>query len=154
MTEMGELQEIKYTKGWKYQLAETISVKTPVLWHHIVNDYFELFPDGTLTIFKGYAWDGASGPTWDTKSSIAPSAVHDVFCQCMRSGEIEYNLWQDIINKFFKDHCIACGMVELRAKAWHLGVEIGDAGNPAQGPDREILSAPAGIEKDGYLRRK
>ena len=134
---------IKYTKGWKYQLAETISVKTPVTGYHIHNDYFHLCPDGTLEVFKGYAWDGASGPTWDTKSSIFPSLVHDVFCQCMRAKSISYADWQDIINKLFKEHCIACGMLEFRAAAWHFGVEVGDAGNPDQGPDRQVLTAPA-----------
>lgn len=132
----------KYTKGWKYQLAETREFKTPVLGYHIVTDYFELFPDGRLVVFKGYAWDGASGPTVDTDSSITPSMVHDVFCQCMRAGWISYEQWQDTINKFFKEQCIECGMCPLRAALWHAGVEFGDAGNPKQGPDRQVLTAP------------
>lgn len=136
-------QEIKYTSGWKYQLAETCKVQTPVTGYDISNDYFHLYPDGVLCVFKGYAWDGASGPTWDTKSSIFPSMVHDVFCQCMRDKSVSYELWQNIINRFFKEQCIACRMSKGRAALWHAGVELGDAGNPNQGPDREVITAPA-----------
>ena len=138
--------EIEYTKGWKYQLARSCKTKTPVTGYDIVNDYFHLHSNGDLEVFKGYAWDGASGPTFDTKSSMFPSMIHDVFCQCMRDGSISYDAWQDTINKLFETHCKACGMFEARVAIWYLGVEIGDAGNPEQGPDRGILTAPAVLE--------
>lgn len=133
---------IRYTSGYKYQLAEDYTVKTPVTGCRVVNDYFTLDPDGTMTAFRGYAWDGASGPTLDTKSSIVPSMVHDVFCQCMRAGWVSYDQWQDTINDFFRQQCIECGMWPWRAAIWHAGVEFGDAGNPRQGPDRQVLTAP------------
>ena len=61
------MKGITYKGGYKYQLKEmycvTIDIK-PVTAIH--TDYIDLNTDGILTIFKGYAWDGPSGPTIDT----------------------------------------------------------------------------------------
>ena len=40
--------------------------------------------DGVLIIQPKYAWDGASGPTLDTKNTMTPSLVHDAFYQLIR----------------------------------------------------------------------
>ena len=133
---------IYYSEGYKYQLRRSYTVKTPIVGYDVVEEFFMLSPDGTLHIKSGYAWDGASGPTFDTKSSMRPSLVHDVFCQMMRAGQVDYSVWQDKINELFRQHCIEDGMWHWRAGLWHTGVEVGDAGNPDQGPDREILEAP------------
>ena len=68
---------------------------------------------------QGYAWDGASGPTFDTKSSMRPSLVHDAFCQMMRSRLIDYDKWQDKVNDFFKQQCKEDGMWGIRASIWY-----------------------------------
>jgi hypothetical protein len=133
---------IKYSEGYKYQLAENYVVQTPVTGQEIVDFYFVLEPCGRLTVRKGYAWDGASGPTFDSKSSMSPSLVHDVFCQLMRDKRLSYTYWQDAINEFFRQQCKDAGMWGWRAAIWYAGVEFGDAGNPDQGPDRIVLEAP------------
>ena len=131
---------MKYSKGYKYQLEETYSIKTPIVGYDITSQYYTLKPDGNLKIEIGYAWDGASGPTFDTDSSMIPSLVHDVFCQMMRDKLISYDKWQDSVNEFFYEHCIACGMCPGRAKLWYKGVELGDAGNPNQGSSKIIYT--------------
>lgn len=136
------MTQIKYCAGFKYQLAENYSVATPITGYSIKNSYFQIDPDGRVTVFAGYAWDGASGPTFDTKNSMRASLIHDVFCQCMRDQKISYVLWQDLINDVFRNMCIEDGMSSFRAWFWHFGVNLGDAGNPGQGPDRKILVAP------------
>ncbi len=133
---------IKYIDGFKYQLAESYSVQTPITGTRIDDDYFYLEKDGYLQVHQGYAWDGASGPTFDTKASMRPSMVHDVFCQAMRDGRLSYKEHQDTVNEFFRQQCIEAGMWRWRANLWHAAVEFADAGNPDQGPDREILTAP------------
>ena len=50
--------------------------------------YAELFPDGCLRICSGYQWDGCSGPTWDTASTMRAGCIHDCLYQCMRMGLI------------------------------------------------------------------
>lgn len=133
---------LKYTEGYKYQVAEDYVAMTPVKGVHIEDKYFTLHKSGLLVVNEGCAWDGASGPTIDTKASMSPSLEHDMFCRAMRDRRLSYARWQDTINEFFRQRCKEAGMWGWRADLWHAGVEFGDAGNPAQGPDRKILTAP------------
>ena len=134
--------KIQYVEGFKYQLARDFAIQTPIIGEVVEDDFFHLSEDGLLQVKKGYAWDGASGPTFDTKSSMKASMVHDVFCVAMRDHRLSYDKWQDKVNAFFRQMCIDAGMWEWRAKLWHAAVEFADAGNPRQGPDREVLTAP------------
>lgn len=133
---------ITYSEGYKYQLGVEHKEMTPITGVLIIDDYFMLEPDGMLTVRKGYAWDGASGPTFDSKSSIRPSLVHDVFCQAMRDGRLVYEDWQDTVNKYFREQLVANGMWPLRAALWYHAVELAEAGHPRQGADRQPLQAP------------
>lgn len=134
---------IRYLKDMGYVLSEDHAVQTPIDGADIIDAWWRLFPDGRLIIFAGFAWDGPSGPTLDTKDSLRASLVHDVFCIAMRDGRLDFSR-QDAVNNFFRQQCIDAGMPEWRAGLWHLGVEFGDAGNPDQGPDpaRTVHEAP------------
>lgn len=134
--------KIRYSEGYKYQLEELYACVTPVVGEMIEDTFFTLYPSGLLTIRKGFAWDGASGPTFDTKNSMRASLVHDVFCVCMRDGRLSYEKWQDTVNELFRQQCIEDGMWQWRAGLWHAAVELADAGNPNQGRDRVVLTAP------------
>lgn len=133
---------LKFIKGMKYQLAEDHRFATPVTGNFIHDAFFTLWSNGVLDVRAGYAWDGASGPTIDTKSSMKPSLPHDVFCAMMRDGRLDYVEWQDVVNEYFYNQCLEAGMWKWRAGLWHAAVEFADAGNPDQGPDRPILEAP------------
>lgn len=133
---------IRYSEGYKYQLEALYACETPVTGTLIEDDLFTLYESGLLVIRKGFAWDGASGPTFDSKSSMRASLVHDVFCICMRDGRLSYEKWQDTVNEFFRQQCIEDGMWHWRAGLWHAAVELADAGNPDQGRDRVVLTAP------------
>lgn len=134
---------IKYRAGYKYQLAENYTVTIPITPPApIKHEYFQLTKNGKLTIKSGYAWDGASGPTFDTKSSMRPSLVHDVFCQMMRAKLLDYYVWQDKVNDVFKHHCIEDGMNGFRASLWHAAVEFANAGHPDQGESNPVQEAP------------
>lgn len=62
---------IRYRSGYKYQLAEGCTVRTGIFPpEEIVTEFISLNTLGVLSIRRGYAWDGASGPTIDTKSSM------------------------------------------------------------------------------------
>ena len=132
---------IRYLQGMKFVLADDYLLQTPITGADIIDPWFRLFPDGRLHILAGFAWDGPSGPTVDTKDSLRASLVHDVFCILMRDRRLAFD-WQDTVNEHFRQLCIEDGMPGWRARLWHLGVEIGDAGNPDQGPDRIVRSAP------------
>lgn len=77
---------IKYYAGYKYILADDATVQTKITGYDITTDYIQLTPDGLLTLRKGYAWDGCSGPTWDDKSNMRAGLFHDGGYQLIRLG--------------------------------------------------------------------
>jgi hypothetical protein len=133
---------MKVRKGYKYQLAETHTIQTPIVTGKDINtDWYSLSATGVLTLNKGYAWDGATGvPDWD--EVMSPSAEHDAFCQMMRNEELSYTFWQNQVNQFFKERLIQNGIWSFRAWYWHRGVEIADCGNPNQGISNPIFEVP------------
>jgi hypothetical protein len=134
---------IYYREGYKYQLAKDFTIQTPITPSKSVkHQFFTLTPSGKLTVKSGYAWDGASGPTIDTKDSMSPSLVHDVFCQMMRSEMLSFNDWQDKVNEFFREHLKQCGMGSFRAWYWYQAVEFADCGRPDGKEDNPVLEAP------------
>ena len=74
--------------NWKYQLLRDWYTDTEMTGHYIENQMFTLHLSGRLIVKRGYAWDGPSGPTIDTKTFMRASVVHDVFYQCMREGQL------------------------------------------------------------------
>ena len=76
---------MKYISGYKYQLYADEWMHTNIKpSDKIVTEYIELWLDGWMLVKKGYAWDGPSGPTWDTDDTMTPSLFHDAAYQLMR----------------------------------------------------------------------
>ncbi len=77
--------QIRYRSGYKYQLVDDYSVKVRVKPdENISTEFIALDKDGVLKMNQGYAWDGPSGPTIDTKNFMRGSLVHDALYQLMR----------------------------------------------------------------------
>lgn len=125
---------IYYRDGYKYVLSETYIVLTPITRYDVRSQFILLTPDGTLTIIKGYAWDGASGPTIDTKSSMRGSLVHDAFYQLERENLIS-PAERDNIDRLLETICVEDGMLPLRAAFWRLAVQL--FGGPCADPNRD-----------------
>ena len=72
-------KRISYRSGYKYQLAKNYvqQIKIKPAADITEPDFIKLTKDGTLTVKKGYAWDGPSGPVPDTKENLRASLVHD-----------------------------------------------------------------------------
>ena len=79
--------KMKYRAGYKYQLEEDhlclIGIKRAV-----DTSFIHLNDKGDLLIERGYAWDGPSGPTFDTRTFMRGSLVHDSLYQLMREGHL------------------------------------------------------------------
>jgi len=77
----------KKTKRWRYKLDqdEEIDLTRLIYCNDLKHPYFSIF-DGILSIEKGYAWDGATGPVFQTDTTKIPSLVHDVLLQSMDLG--------------------------------------------------------------------
>jgi hypothetical protein len=108
--------QIKYKSGYKYQLAEEYKVEVSVVPETIIQtDYIELTTERLLTIKKGYAWDGPSGPTFDTLNFMRGSLVHDALYQLMRNGYIDREKWRKEADINLRRICVEDGMSRIRA---------------------------------------
>ena len=86
-----------------------------------------------MNIAARYAWDGASGPTFDTKDTMTPSLIHDAFYQLMREGVLDVKHKQQVDDLFYhlllvrarKRSRLLYPFRFSRAKLWHWAVTVG-----------------------------
>lgn len=131
---------IKYRKGYKYQLAQSANGNTPIKPEKAVDtEFIKLTLDGHIWVKSGYAWDGASGPTVDTRNSMLPSLIHDCFCQLIRQGYLPDSARTEA-DYFFYEMLRERKMWKIRAKIWLRGVLIG-AKHHTQKP-KKVYIAP------------
>lgn len=145
--------EIQYKKGYKYQLVREVQVAIPELYGY--SDfkcefiYLRCMPikgSAFIVIHRGYAWDGPSGPTFDTKSFMRGSLVHDALAQSLRlRPEIEDDERERIreaSDRVLVRLCKEDGMSRLRA--WWVYRALRIAGASSVDPDnlKKILVAP------------
>jgi len=136
------MDSIQYREGFKYQLDadyKTIlnfGAPKPIKTYNV-----QFLPDGILEIKRGYAWDGPSGPTIDTKTFMRGSLIHDVLYQLIRMGELPMD-YRRAADAELKDCCIQDGMNKLRA--WWVHKALDYAGRSAALPSatKRIHRAP------------
>lgn len=136
---------IAYNSGYKCQLKEPYAVTLeirPVV--PIDTDYVKLDGDGRLSLAKGYAWDGPSGPTIDTLSFMRASLVHDALYQLMREGHLDKARTRELADRILRRICLEDGMWSLRAWWVYQGVRL--FADPAADPAarRPVQRAPKG----------
>jgi len=114
---------MKYRKitKYKYELMETLTESVPVRGY-VQTEFIEL-GDMSLTIREGYCWNGASGPTIDTKSTMRGSLVHDALYQLMRMGKIGQE-YKPLADQTFRRLLRADGMGAFRAWYFYNGVRF------------------------------
>lgn len=119
-------------RGWKYELLYAHVVALPrVLWatdRSYETDYLHL-RGRDLFIKARYAWDGASGPTFDTSSTMRASLVHDALVQLTRLGALPPSA-KNAIDNYFVVLCRRDGMGAFRAWLWRQGVRMWRVGRP------------------------
>ena len=133
--------QITYSQGYKYQLEKDFITEVEIFGESITSLYIELRPDGYLLIRKGYAWDGPSGPTIDTKSFMRGALVHDALYQLMREHNLNRNYRStadDIMRKF----CIKDGMNYITAWASWFGVRLFGRASARPEGSYKITTAP------------
>lgn len=135
--------KIYYKKGYKYQLAEDYRVRIDIVpGTDIVSGsgYIELTIDGRLNIKKGYAWDGPSGPTVDTKNFMRGALVHDALYQLMREGKLNRG-YKDKADVELHRACREDGMSRIRA--WYVLKSMRFTGFAISAKNRKkIIKAP------------
>ncbi len=144
----------KETTNYKYQIVEDYSLPVKIypkfdIFEPSINDnripFLKLSRNGVLTIFAGYAWDGPSGTTIDTKNFMRGSLVHDALYQLMRQNRIslEYRKYAD---ELLKKICLEDGMSSFRAAYVYKAVRVfgESSAKPSDKTEQQekILEAP------------
>jgi hypothetical protein len=152
---------MKFRSGYKYQSVQDESIKVEIHGFDIDTQFIRLTPDGMLTGKAGYAWDGASGPTWDEPIEVVTRGpfFHDILYQLMREGRLptsyrEYadGLMYTLIIEDGRKYVskknplvrkITMHLIEMRAYAWYLAVRefADDAALPEN--DRKVYDTEA-----------
>lgn len=140
--------QIKYRKidAYKYQLVESYSHETRWVLPSVVQmggRWVVLSRNGKLTFKKGYAWDGPSGPTIDTKDFMRGSLVHDGCYQLMRERLLPASKRKpaDVLLWLL---CLEDGMSRTRADYVYHAVRTfgGRSARPRRNPRRVTITAP------------
>ena len=111
--------------GYKYELVDTVVVQTEITGlEDIATDYIVLWNNGKLFIKSRYAWDGAWGPAFDTKTIMRGSLVHDALYQLMREGFINpRKKYRKYADELLRKICLEDGMCKLRANWVYWAVQ-------------------------------
>jgi len=110
-------------KRYKYQLMDAYNIKIGIKGYTVETPYLNLHATGEFEISAGYAWDGPSGPTFDTLNFMRGSLVHDALYQLIRIKEIppHYKAYADLL---LKKICLEDGMSNFRANYVYQAVKL------------------------------
>ncbi len=115
---------LKYKANYKYQVKNRAGMvfemkfRPPIA---IINRWYSFDARGSLFVAEGYAWNGASGPTFDTKAAVYASLPHDVIYQMMRRGELDIH-YRKVADQEFRRMLVARGMSRFRATYWYYAL--------------------------------
>ena len=130
---------MKYRAGYKYQLDDTVSVFVEFLGE--IDKKYITLKEGRLTIKSGYAWDGPSGPAFDTRNFMRGSLVHDVLYQLMREGSLPRTA-RKYADELLRQMCLEDGMSWVRAWWVYRGVRMFAAKASLPSNSRPLIRAP------------
>lgn len=123
----GLAERIRYRRlhRYKYQLMEPYEFRTGIAGEPgaVGDGWVEIDSDGALKTKKGYAWDGPSGPTIDTKNFMRGSLVHDALYQLMRERVLGQKHRRSA-DRLLRSMCRTDGMSWPRATWVFLAVRI------------------------------
>ncbi|MFA7257037.1 MAG: hypothetical protein WC047_05635 [Kiritimatiellales bacterium] len=136
------MKSIRYRSGYKYQLVYPYSVEVIVRPEkNIETRFIDLNTSGLLVIKDGYAWDGPSGPTIDTKNFMRGSLVHDALYQLMRDELLPASCREQADRELHRI-CREDGMSKFRA--WYVLFAVRKFADFAASPEskKPELEAP------------
>ncbi len=100
--------EYRSLKHWKYELLEQMEI--PVEIPRAISADYILLTSERLIVRAHYAWDGPSGPTFDTPTNMRASLFHDALCQLIGEGLL------DKIYRKYADELLRTHMLEDQLK--------------------------------------
>ena len=138
---------IKYKRRrtYKYNLHSDLPYTTGIRPKKDVKlDFIEISANGELFIKCGYAWDGPSGPTIDTKNFMQGSLIHDALYQLIRESVIDKNE-RKAADQLLRTICRDDGMSRLRSGWVYLALRMFGAQSARTDLRRAPPSAHEGV---------
>ena len=131
-------------KNYKYQLMKDYPINIDIKGKSIPKGFITLTTKGKLTIKNRYAWDGPSGPTFDTKSFMRGSLVHDALYQLMRERSLDHKKHRKYADDLLWEICRKDGMSKLRAILVYKAVRKfgGKSARPPKKKRDKIICVP------------
>ena len=133
------VNRLAYKAGYKYVVQDDFSYDTGIMGRGVALEHLRLSGVGTLTIRKGYAWDGPSGPTFDTVNFIRGSLVHDALYQLMEEDALPFS-YRKIADDILIAICKEDGMSAIRR--WWVKLAVNTFGARALETRNPVLFAP------------
>ena len=133
-------KKLYFRRGFKYVTTRDFYIELSVVpLEPIALPFVTMDMQGRTCIFARYAWDGASGPTIDTLTSMIGSLVHDLGYQLIRLGLIAPE-YKEYFDHLLAELCIEDGMWTCRAKIWEAFVlKFGNHScRPSSEPKEEV----------------
>jgi len=141
-------KNIKYKKGFKNQLANDYEIEIALdlpKFYRTEQKYITLSYNtpnkANLKISKGYAWDGASGPTWDDKKNTRASLVHDALYQLMRFRKLDRN-YRKSVDIIFLRICLEDKMCIIRSYYYYFAIRLFARFATSPRNKKKVISAP------------
>lgn len=108
--------------GWvfnTYRLDEETTIQTLITGLTVGRQgLYRLEKSGLIGVEKGFVWDGPSGPTVDTPSSMVASLAHDILYDMIREKLIAPSYRQRADAELYRI-CVKHGMWRIRAWSWY-----------------------------------
>jgi len=133
-----------YVGGYKYQSRNDMIYQVFIFPDEdIITDLIVLRKDGWLWVGKYFAWDGASGPTIDTRTNMRAGHAHDALYALFRMGKLDPDKWRPQADWIIGDLMRRDGANNARAWYYEKAVNVFAAYAADPRNAKRILVAPS-----------
>lgn len=107
------------TKPYNYRLIHSYVYRDTGIHGRVGgNPFVRVSSEGVLSLAAEYAWDGPSGPSFDTDNFMRGSLVHDALYQLMREAVLDHQRDRKQADQVLRRLCREDGMSWFRA--WYV----------------------------------
>ena len=110
--------------GYKYDIKIEQEYPVPLLKHISFDSKYLSLKNGLLVMKEGYAWDGISGPVFDTPESMRASLIHDALYQLMREKVISRTMFRKYADQLFRKILLEDGTTKFWAGLCYRSVRL------------------------------
>jgi hypothetical protein len=138
--------KIAYTHADKFVLGKDAIFKLSFAPQYTVDTSYARFtPDGVLIVKRGFLWS-ANFPAMNTENTRPASLVHDALYELIKDGHLPRKPFKNLADMVMRDVLLECGILDARAWAWYMAVQIG-GDNALNAPRPALMYSPVDTRK-------